>query len=245
MRISPVTFQQHKKINFAQANYNNLSATSVPAKSQMSPVSNDFPWLKNMSIEFALNSLKNVTFSQNDVDYVNAMGLYLPFLSGQEAIKFMKESNVRIGYTKMNDASIHAQYDFDKNFIGINDKYKNTNDFPVILAISEAIFHEAGHAKDNDGKSSVQEELECLSLNVLAHKYHKALYPDIFKNKKEHIIADGVELYTQLFFDKDPQKKALIKRVQDKYGFLPAGDEKHPPSQLAISIVNVYPLMTQ
>lgn len=240
MRISPVSLQ-YKKINFANANRNNLPVTSP--QTQMTGVATDFPWLKNMSIEFALNSLKNVTFSQNDVDYINAMGLYLPFLSGEEAIKFMKESNVRIGYIKMDDASIHAQYDYDKNFIGINDRYKDTNDFPVILAISEAIFHEAGHAKDNDGKSSVQEELECLSLNVLAHKYHKAIYPDIFKDKKENIIADGVELYTQLFFDNDPLKKALIKRVQDKYGFLPAGDEKHPPALLASTIANVHPIV--
>lgn len=241
MKILSVSYQS-KRINFSQNNQKNLSNIS---SNSTTTVSNDFPWLKNMSIEFALNSLKNVTFSQKDVDYINSMGLYLPFLSGQEAIKFMKESNVRIGYTKMDDASIHAQYDYDTNFIGINDKYKNTSDFPVILAISEAIFHEAGHAKDNDGKSSVQEELECLSLNVLAHKYHKTLYPDIFKNKTENIIADGVELYTQLFFDNDPLKKALIKRVQDKYGFLPAGDETHPPSQIALTIANVYPLMAQ
>ena len=177
----------------------NSSATSIAA---------NFPWLKNHSIEFALNSLQDVKFKQDDVTYMNSMGFELPFLSGKEAIDFLKEKNVRIGYTKMTDPSIHAQYDFEKNFIGINEKYKNTNDFPVILAISEAILHEAGHAKDNDDSNSIQEELQCLALNVLAHKYHKALYPTIFDNKSENIIKDGVELYTQLYFDVNPQKDA-------------------------------------
>ena len=123
-------------------------------------------------------------------------------------------------------------------FYGISmvDKYKDTNDFPVILAISEAILHEVGHAKDNDDTSSVQEELQCLALNVLAHKFHKQQYPDIFENKKEKIISDGVELYTNLYFDSDPHKTALIKRVQEKYGFLDAGDEMHQPSNLAILV---------
>lgn len=213
----------------------------VPQNNSSVNILASFPWLKNHSIEFALNSLQDVKFKQDDVTYMNSMGLTLPFLSGKEAIDFLKENNVRIGYTKMSDPSIHAQYDFEKNFIGINEKYKNTNDFPVILAISEAILHEAGHAKDNDDFNSIQEELQCLALNVLAHKYHKALYPTIFENKSENIIKDGVELYSQLYFDVNPQKDALVKRVQDKYGFLPVGDEKHIPSPLAVIIKNAIP----
>ena len=205
-----------------------------------------FPWLKNQTIGFALNALQSVVFMQEDVSYMNTMGIELPFLSGKEAIDFLREKNVRIGFVKMNDDATHAQYDYEKNFIGINEKYKNSNDFPVILAISEAIFHEAGHAKDEDTMNSVQEELQCLALNVLANKYHKILYPEIFRNKNENIIKDGVELYSSLYFDKDIEKKALVNRVKEKYGFLPAGDETHPASLLALKIKQTnFPLTLQ
>ena len=239
MKILPISAGYNKNNNFA-ANRINQKYSAQNKKS----VSGSFPWLKNRSIEFALNALQEVKFNQEDVTYMNSMGLTLPFLSGKEAIDFLKEKNVRIGYAKMTDPSIHAQYDFEKNFIAINEKYKDTNDFPVILAISEAILHESGHAKDNDDSNSIQEELQCLALNVLAHKYHTALYPSIFENKNENIIREGVELYTQLYFDVNPQKDALIKRVQDKYGFLPAGDEKHLPSPMAQIIGNATPINT-
>lgn len=239
-KVTPVTY----KTNTTKQSFKSLGTTNHFVHNQGEiDISNSFPWLKDHSILFALNSLKNVTFQQEDVTYMNSMGLRLPFLSGKEAVDFLVKKNVRIGYQKMKDDSIHAQYDFEKNFIGINDKYKDTNDFPVILAISEAIFHEAGHAKDNDGVSSIQEELQCLALNVLANKYHKSLYPDIFANKNEKIITEGVELYSRLFYDSDVEKKALIKRVRDKYGFLSAGDNIHRPSPIAMTIVSAVPIV--
>ena len=227
-KIPPVSYPVYTITNQKNVAPFNLNPQKTNGKT--------FPWLKNQTIGFALNALQNVVFMQEDVNYMNSMGIKLPFLSGKEAIDFLGARNVRIGFVKMQDDATHAQYDYEKNFIGINEKYQNTTDFPVILAISEAIFHEAGHAKDEDSTNSIQEELQCLALNVLANKYHKILYPQIFKDKNENIIKEGVELYSSLFFDEDKNKKALINRVREKYGFLPAGDDSHPACNLALNI---------
>ena len=56
----------------------------------------------------------------------------------------------------------------------------------------------------------------------------------MFKTSDSLIVQDGVSVYERLFFDSDPEKKALIRRLQIKYGYLPAGDVKHPPSKLAL-----------
>lgn len=193
-------------------------------------------WLKDKTISAAINELEQIDITQDDVRYLNNMGLMLPFCSGKEALAFIKNSNARISFEKTSSKNIHAQYDYSKNLIMLNDMYKNTQDFPVILALAEAILHECGHAKDNDGESSIQEELENLGMNAAAHRAFLRKYGDIFKESDALIIKDGVSVYSTLFFDKDPQKKELVRRLRQKYGYLPVGDMLHPPSQLAFRV---------
>ena len=50
------------------------------------------------------------------------------------------------------------------------------------------------------------------------------------------IVQDGVSVYEKLFFDPDVNKLGLIRRLQIKYGYLPAGDNKHLPSNLAVRV---------
>ncbi len=214
-----------------------LSARSEARDFIENDIEKKFPWIRDRNIMLALNELKNIVFDPNETALLKKSGVNLPFNSGAEAVQFLKNSNARIIFDKM-EPEVHAQYDFAQNFVKINSAYRNTLDTAVILAISEAILHEAGHAKDSDNESSVQEEINCLGMNALAHRYLQRKYPHIFQNSESRIIQDGVSVYEKLFFDDDPNKIALIQRLQMKYGYLPAGDIKHYPSTLAARVKN-------
>ena len=226
---SPVKSNVYK--NFATSPYKNPTKEILTEDA----IVHDFPWIKDRNIILALNELKQIKFDRNEVDYLKRIGVRIPFNSGAEAVEFLKNSNVRIIFDEMPE-DVHAQYDFSKNFVKINHRYKNTLDTAEILAIAESILHEAGHAKDNDNQSSIQEEINFLGLNALAHRDLQRRYPHMFKNSESPIVQDGVSVYEKLFFDTDSNKLGLIRRLQIKYGYLPAGDSKHPPSNLAIRV---------
>ena len=196
----------------------------------------EFPWVTNPIITSALDELKKVVFNENDCAYIKSLGIEVPFNSGAEAVEFIKKSNLRIGFADTGSDSIHAQYDFKENKILLNKKYQNTSDTADTLALAEAILHESGHAKDNDSESSIQEELNNLGMGALAHRFFEKKYPEIFNHSNTLIVNDGVNIYAKIFFDNDPNKKALKERVRQKYGLLPAGDKIHTPSALARDI---------
>ena len=183
-----------------QKNKKNIKKTT-----SQETIAKDFPWVVDKNILMALNELKQVNFDKQDVLQLSKMGVCIPFNSGSDAVQFLKKSNVRIVFDKM-DKEIHAQYDYQKNFIKINSIYKNTYNTAEILAMAEAILHEAGHAKDEDDNSSLQEEINFLGLNVLAHRYFKRKYPVVFDFSDSLIVKDGVSVYEKLFFDKDVNK---------------------------------------
>lgn len=230
--ILPITTTYPAKSNV----YKNFANSAQKKKTQDTLTSDaiikDFPWVKDKNIILALNELKQIKFDRNEVEYLKKIGVNIPFNSGEEAVEFLKNANARILFDEMPE-DIHAQYDFSKNFIKINNKYKNTLNTAEILAIAESILHEAGHAKDNDNQSSIQEEINFLGTNALAHRDLQRRYPHMFKTSDSPIVQDGVSVYEKLFFDPDINKLGLIRRLQIKYGYLPAGDIKHPPSTLA------------
>lgn len=191
------------------------------------------PWVKDKNITEAVNHLNKLKFDPQDVQHVQSLGAVLPFYSGKEAVKYIENSHIEIKFAPMPSKNIHAQYDFDDNCININDLYKNSQNSAEIFAISEAILHEAGHAKDQDGKSSLQEEMDCLALNALAHRAFTKNYPNVFDSSNSLIVKDGVSVYAEMFFDNDITNQSLIKRLNLKYGHLPTGDFKHPPSNIA------------
>lgn len=193
----------------------------------------DLPWVKDTVLEAALSEINDLYFDPADIRYVENMGIELPFKSGRECVDFIKKENIRLIFSKPYERSIHAQYSFDTNAIMINKRYKGTKDYAVVLAIGEAILHEAGHAKDKDGQSSIQEELNFLGMNAIAHRAFIKKYSDVFAKSSAPIINDGVSVYAKLFFEPDPEKKNLIARIKDKYGDLPVGDRLHPPGLIA------------
>lgn len=234
-RITPITSSYPFKSNV----YKNFTV-SVQKKNLSEilteeAIMKDFPWIKDKNIILALNELKQIKFDRNEVEYLKKIGVNLPFDSGAQAVDFLRNSNARILFDEMPE-DVHAQYDFSKNFIKINHRYKNTLNTAEILAIAESILHEAGHAKDNDNQSSIQEEINFLGLNALAHRDLQRRYPHMFKTSDSPIVQDGVSVYEKLFFDADANKLGLIRRLQIKYGYLPAGDSKHPPSTLATRV---------
>lgn len=187
-------------------------------------------------LQRAIYELNSLQFEPKEINYLKNMGVNVPYTSGTDAVKFIKDNGIKIVYGKTSEKGIHAQYNFADNVIIINSRYKGNTSLPVVLAISEAILHETGHAKDKDANSSVQEELDCLGMNAIAHRAFLRKYSDIFINSKEPIIKDGVEVYAELFFDPDPDKQKLVDRMKDKYGYLPPGDCDHPAGTIAKAV---------
>lgn len=157
------------------------------------------------------------------------MGVNILFHSGQDALKVIRDKNIRVEFGDMGDSLAHAQWIRDQNLIMINQKYRGDLSKASLYAISEAIYHEAGHsALLGDDRSSLQEEIDCLALNTLAYRTHTATDQAYAQSaSKSRLIADGVALYARLFFDPDPSKKALVNRVIEKYGVLPPDSPDH------------------
>lgn len=181
-------------------------------------------------IQQALNLLGQIRNLPQDEAYIRHLGVNPGFRNGQDAMQVIRNKGIRVEFGDMGDSPAHAQWMSDQNLIMINQRYRGDSSDPATLrAISEAIYHEAGHAAGNgDGESSVQEELNCLALNTLAHRYHAATVPGYASNiSNNRLLSDGVALYAKLFFDPDPQKQALVNRVVEKYGDLPLTSPGH------------------
>lgn len=190
------------------------------------------------TIQKAMDELSKVQFHPNDILYMKNLGVNLPFENGKDAVEFLKRKNIEVAYAEFSNPNVHACLDTSQAVPKalINSRYKDLASFSDILAISEAMFHETGHAKDGDSENSIQEEINCLGLNVLAHQYYKNTYPDIFKNRQSPLYSEGVSLYDKLFFDFDSNKNALKDRIAEKYGFLNVSSRNHPGSQMAYDI---------
>lgn len=197
---------------------------------------NRLPWIKDDNLLKSINNLEHIKFEKNDVKYIQSLGIVLPFKSGEEAVAFIEKSHIGVKFEDLHSVNTHAQYDFEDNCIKINKIYKNTQNPAEILAISEAILHESGHAKDLDSESSLQEEIDCLAMNALSHRVFIKKSPKIFDNDNSLIVKDGVCIYSELFFDDNPLKLGLVERLREKYGDLPAGDLEHPPSAIAMRV---------
>lgn len=227
--------QMKKQVAFCSSQFDEKVFIVFPFfKTQQSSI----PWVKEENLLKAVNQLNYIKFDKDDVKHVQSMGIVLPFQSGKEAVDYIKNSHIGIKFDKFDSKYVHAQYDFDNNCIKINDIYKNTQNKAVILAISEAILHETGHAKDKDEGTSLQEEIECLALNAIAHRSIVKNIPNAFENSDSLIVKDGVCVYGDLFFGANDSKSALTERIKIKYGHLPVGDFKHPPSALAYKVKN-------
>lgn len=193
-------------------------------------------------ISAAMEELKKIKFDNNDVKYVKKLGAKPPFKNGHQAYDFIKNNGIQVKFMQLPSDDIHAQWDVNNKTIKINERYRDTKSKAVILAIAESTLHEAGHAKDLDGDSSIQEEINCLSLNSMAHRTLNAKDPGIFETNDANILKNGVNLYSSMYFDKD--LSGLIEKVRKSYGNLPAGDSKHPPSNFARAIKNGEPNFT-
>lgn len=193
------------------------------------------------TITKALNELNQVEFLPNDLLYVKSLGANPPFDNGNQAVQWIKDNNVKIVYADFSNPKVHACLDYDKEsgfMILINSNYKENCSHADTLAISEAIFHECGHGKDADNENSIQEEFDCLSLNVLAHRAYKKKYPGVYDKADSFLFSEGVSLYPKLFFEFF--HTGLKNRIASKYGYLQTGDNKHPATKIAGDIKLIY-----
>ncbi|HEY9745093.1 MAG TPA: hypothetical protein V6C99_02620 [Oculatellaceae cyanobacterium] len=181
-------------------------------------------------IQQALTVLGQIRHLPADEAYLyNYVGINPVFRNGAEALQLIQGRNIRVEFGDMGNSPAHAQWIADQNLIMINQRYRGDHSPDTIRAIAEAIYHEAGHAKDGDGESSIQEELDQLALNSLAHRYHEAQDPQYAENTSNSpLMSNGVALYPKLFFDPDFYKQALVNRVVTKYGDLPLTSPNHP-----------------
>jgi hypothetical protein len=183
-------------------------------------------------IRHALGLMAQIHNLPKDENYMRYLGVHPGFQNGKQALMVIQSKGIQVEFGEMGNSPAHAQWISAQNKIVINQRYRGDTNPDTLYAISEAIYHEAGHAAGNgDGESSVQEELNCLGLNTLAYRYHAATDPNYAQSASTNpLLSNGVALYPKLFFDADPQKKALIKRVVEKYGDLPLESPGHQAS---------------
>ncbi len=191
----------------------------LPGASQMSD-----------TIKNALMLVGQIQHLPRDEAYIRQLGVDLIFKNGAEALNLILQKQPRVEFGDMGDSKAHAQWIKEQNLIMINQKYKNNSSREALYAISEAIYHEAGHvARLGDNQASIQEETNCLALNTLANRFHAYNDPAYANSSSDsRLIADGVALYPKLFFDSDPNKQGLVNRIIEKYGMLPPETPDHP-----------------
>jgi hypothetical protein len=188
----------------------------------------------------SLFHLAGIVNRPDDLLCLRSMGVFPPFRSGREALWLIQSRGIAVEFGDMGDSPAHAQWEADKRQITLNARYRGDTSPATLYALSEAIYHEAGHAAGNgDNRSSIQEELNCLGLNALGYRCHVTRDPAYAAvASRSPLIANGVALYSRLFFtDPDPTRNALINRVIEKYGDLPLSSPGHPvptdPNSLA------------
>lgn len=179
--------------------------------------------------------------------YLRSIGVDVLFKNGMEALNLITSKGIRVDFGDMGNSKAHAQWLKDENLIMINQRYQGDTSKATLYAISEAIYHEAGHATRNgDNQASIQEEINCLGMNTLGYLYHVMTDADYAAtNSNSRLIQDGVALYAKLFFDPDPNKLALIGRVIEKYGYLPAHTPDHPIPVLPGKVPLTYLVLEQ
>jgi len=211
-----------------------------PPVSAVSASSPAFQQLQDQAIiNQALDLMGDIQFLPQDVATIQDMGIKPLFRNGKEALDLIRQRGIKVGFGNMGNSSAHAQWVNDANFIMINQRYRNNPSPAIVSAISEALLHEAAHAKDapdleEGATSSIVEETDCLALNAMAHHFHEMSNPELARNAPASpLLANGVNLYSDFFFkDPDPNRPALVNRIVEKYGSLPAASPIHPLPQM-------------
>lgn len=189
----------------------------------------------NSEIGQALKILAITRNRPEDERGLQNMGVNIIFHNGAEALDLIRRRHSQVIFGDMGDSKAHAQFISPENTLMVNQRYRGNFSKPALYAIAAAIYHEAGHlAGLGDDKTSLQEETDCLALNTMAYRAHVALDPSYGQSiSTSPLLADGVALYPKLFFDADPKKSALVRRINEKYGDLPLSTPDHPVPFLA------------
>ncbi|MGE0199972.1 MAG: hypothetical protein AB7P76_03260 [Candidatus Melainabacteria bacterium] len=205
-------------------------------------ISGPSPVAEALEIASAMNLLAGIQHLPGDEAYLRSLGVDILYKNGMEAYQTIRNKGIRVVFGDMGDSKAHAQWIREQNTIMINQKYQGDMSPETLYAISEAIYHEAGHvARLGDDQASIQEELNALALNVLGYRYHTAIDPNFaLSASQSRLIQDGVALYARLFFDPDPAKQGLVNRMIEKYGTLQPESPDHqipamPPGAVAMT----------
>jgi len=235
-------------------NPSNTSTLPSQALSQLNGATTVNPTSDAAILGRALDLLGGIQHIPAEESYLRTLGLSPCFHNGKEALDMIKNNHIQVVFEDMGDSLAHAQWDAEQSKIMVNAKYRGDNSPTTLYAISEALYHEAGHAANvvtdprtgqhynlslggvglkplGDGESSIQEELDCMALNSLAHGHHEATDPAYAQaSSSSRLLRDGVQLYYRyLLKDPDPYKNAIINRIALKYPDLPLASPGHEP----------------
>ena len=206
-----------------------------PFLSESKPIHNPDVFIRDIdSLAVAVDHLRTLKFDDSDVKKVKRYGVVPSFRDGAEAVDYARKQGISVVFGPILFYDVHAQWINKTKTVVINDRYQDTRDAADIYAISAALLHELSHAKDGDGESSIQEEINCLGMNALAFSAFRRKNPRVFDGAQSPIIKDGVELYSNLFMGDD--ENALINRIRLKYGDLPLESPGHAASTFAKKI---------
>ena len=56
----------------------------------------DMPWVRDNVLTTALSEINELTFAPEDIRYMEAIGIHLPFKSGKECVEFIEKENIRL-----------------------------------------------------------------------------------------------------------------------------------------------------
>ncbi|MEB3245854.1 MAG: hypothetical protein VKJ06_07715 [Vampirovibrionales bacterium] len=207
----------------------------TPPQAPVTPV-NPAQITPHPELQAALKLLGTIKPLPADVNYLKQMGVDVIYPSGADALRTIIQKGIKVEFAELDDDKAHAEWIAEENRIVVNKKYQGDVTPATLYGLAAALFHEAGHAgRRGDNEASIQEEINCLALNVLAHRYFQATQPAYqFAASQSRLITDGVALYSNLFFDTDPSKQRLVQRVIQKYGMLPPNSPDHPTPNTAI-----------
>ena len=83
---------------------NGMSAPPVQTQTAQSTsidFTKDFPWLTDKTLKASLEALANISFSEEDINYLASNEIRVPFKNGKEAVDFIKDKNVRIIFSHL------------------------------------------------------------------------------------------------------------------------------------------------
>ena len=88
-QISPVFNKISTPIHLNQ--WNTQNKIQKKTKTNLVDLTRKLPWLKSKAIKMAIAELHDLKFDEKDINYLKAIGVNVPFKSGEDAVHFLEK----------------------------------------------------------------------------------------------------------------------------------------------------------